>query len=636
MKRKRDLLSIHLENLLISIEGFMNKVIEKPEKWLDEKEKTIFGEEAIKITKLLFDFSSKLGPRKMSPLKELFIEQFDSEQIWQQMQLQFKPLLSRLQRKGDELYRHGMKRNENSQECECDHWFISNEMSSNQETERTEESINEQMSSPKESISESISTENSVMEEKPTKSSKKLKSDKGNDIFFNPKQMYEFLEEGEREFFQEKEETDEDFESEVEQNSDEDDIDGDDDSIETESKSNRIMYKNFFDDPPTKDDLEGYESEILEENEEKNGKKTHHHSRRKSSLFDKQQEEKKVAVVGNDKEETSVPSTIFDKRTAKLAEEIERLETELVKEKSWEVSGEISGRKRPENSLLEVTLDFDQIRKAPPVITEEFTSSLEELIKKRIQESIFDDVIRKKAPEKTKFKRPMELDTEKSKIGLADIYAQEYEQKVLGNGKEDSLKVEHEEIEELFKTLCIKLDTLSNFHYTPKLPKEEIQVRPNVASIASEEVIPIAVSDASLVAPEELYESKGNKELKNTTELSQEDRKRLRAHRKREKKLRKLQEEAERKLSQKLNPNQAKLDANRKDSKAKALKKIQQGKNVTIAKNSQEEKRHKSSGLFQKLQEESVKEIMDRKSNKKDTNGVLEGSLPIKSVSLKL
>ncbi len=46
--------------------------------------------------------------------------------------------------------------------------------------------------------------------------------------------------------------------------------------------------------------------------------------------------------------------------------------------------GEATSRARPENSLLEEDLDFEQMGKVVPVVTEDRVKSLEELIKKRI------------------------------------------------------------------------------------------------------------------------------------------------------------------------------------------------------------------------------------------------------------
>ena len=52
------------------------------------------------------------------------------------------------------------------------------------------------------------------------------------------------------------------------------------------------------------------------------------------------------------------------------------------------------GTARPKNSALEVDVDFEHVALPPPVITEEITLSLEELIKRRIVEERFDDVQR--------------------------------------------------------------------------------------------------------------------------------------------------------------------------------------------------------------------------------------------------
>lgn len=47
---------------------------------------------------------------------------------------------------------------------------------------------------------------------------------------------------------------------------------------------------------------------------------------------------------------------------------------------------QVTAAKRPKNSALEVDLDFEHNVRPPPVITEEVTASLEDMIKKRILE----------------------------------------------------------------------------------------------------------------------------------------------------------------------------------------------------------------------------------------------------------
>jgi U3 small nucleolar RNA-associated protein MPP10 len=65
--------------------------------------------------------------------------------------------------------------------------------------------------------------------------------------------------------------------------------------------------------------------------------------------------------------------------------------------------------------------------KPAPVATEEFTSSLEELIIQRIKDEKFDDVIPREKPDEIDLsvRDAPELSQEKSKMGLGDV--SEYE-----------------------------------------------------------------------------------------------------------------------------------------------------------------------------------------------------------------
>ena len=75
--------------------------------------------------------------------------------------------------------------------------------------------------------------------------------------------------------------------------------------------------------------------------------------------------------------------------------EIEALEQELLQTKSWDMLGETSSRKRPENSLLEKDLDYQRTIKVAPTITEDVTKTIEDMIKQRIRDELWDDVERK-------------------------------------------------------------------------------------------------------------------------------------------------------------------------------------------------------------------------------------------------
>lgn len=222
----------------------------------------------------------------------------------------------------------------------------------------------------------------------------------------------------------------------------------------------------------------------------------------------------------------------YEKEREKIQAKIKQMEAENLAPKDWTMQGEVSASKRPIDSALEVDLDFEHNIRPPPVITEEVTASLEEIIKKRILEGHFDDVQRapklpSAAPRETK-----ELDDNKSKKGLAEIYEEEFAQQTgfvsAPLSFNDELK---KEANDLFKRLCLKLDALSHFHFAPKPVVEDMSIQTNVPALAMEEIAPIAKSDAAMLAPEEVFS--GKKDIKEDNELTKEDRKKRRAKKKR-------------------------------------------------------------------------------------------------------
>ena len=69
-----------------------------------------------------------------------------------------------------------------------------------------------------------------------------------------------------------------------------------------------------------------------------------------------------------------------------MNEVIGKLEDAAVADKSWMLSGEVGRKARPVNSLLEEDVLFEYATKIAPVITEEYTLSIEDIIKRRIKE----------------------------------------------------------------------------------------------------------------------------------------------------------------------------------------------------------------------------------------------------------
>lgn len=76
------------------------------------------------------------------------------------------------------------------------------------------------------------------------------------------------------------------------------------------------------------------------------------------------------------------------------------------------------------------------------------------------------------------------MDFTKSKKGLGDLYADEMANKLLSVNPEAFLEAElkgpdaplKREIEDISKDLFQNLETLCNFHYTPKAPKTEASI----------------------------------------------------------------------------------------------------------------------------------------------------------------
>jgi len=105
------------------------------------------------------------------------------------------------------------------------------------------------------------------------------------------------------------------------------------------------------------------------------------------------------------------------------------------------------------------------------MVTDEVTKTLEEVIKKRILDELYDDVERKYEQDfNFKPKPDLDLDQEKSKKGLGEIYEDEFLKQKEGGGEAVNEKLEktHKLISNMFRHLCYKLDALSNSHFAPK------------------------------------------------------------------------------------------------------------------------------------------------------------------------
>lgn len=267
-----------------------------------------------------------------------------------------------------------------------------------------------------------------------------------------------------------------------------------------------------------------------------------------------------------------------------ITEQIKQLEQENVAEKSWAVKGEAKARDRPENSLLETELDFERSSKPVPVVTQEFNDSIEEIIKRRIMTNDFDDLPRRLPDTLPEFKqsRNVEVQETKSQKSLAELYEEDYDKQNDPEYKSvESKKLEsaHKEITDLYNSVAFKLDALCSWNYTPKAPKPTISIVSDTPTISMEDAQPTTASGGSMLAPQEVYqpEASGKREVIGKdglpvakSEMSREERKRLR-RREKNKRAKTLKEKEETEKSK----------AQRSGSKADVSQTLKKG-NVTV------------------------------------------------------
>ncbi|XP_019801484.1 U3 small nucleolar ribonucleoprotein protein MPP10 isoform X1 [Tursiops truncatus] len=648
----------------------IGKATDRPECFL-----TIQDELASKftsLTKVLYDFNKILenDRKRGSPLQRLMINNFDDEQIWQQLELQNEPILQYFQNAVSEAIKDEdislLSKNE-VQECEEDasEMEAGGEEDLEQDLEEEEEKVSDLSGDDPEEDERAINTskldlrkspdfsdENSdldfdiskleqqskVQNKVPRKPTEKSIVD---DKFFKLSEMESFLENIEKEEEQKGDEEEEDIDFFEDVDSDEDGGLFGSQDLKSGKSSRNLKYKDFFDPVESDEDIASVhddgdelasseEEEIAEEGEEsfsemdedndleESGDSKQHKETLKRVTFalpdDEETEDTNVLNVQKDSDEVK---SSFEIRQEKMNEKIASLEKQLLEKKPWQLQGEVTAQKRPENSLLEETLHFDHAIRMAPVITEETTVQLEDIIKQRIKDQAWDDVVRKEKPKEDayEYKKRLTLDHEKSKLSLAEIYEQEYIKLNQQKSAEEE-NPEHVEIQKMMDSLFLKLDALSNFHFIPKPPVPEIKVVSNLPAVTMEEVAPVSVSDAALLAPEEVKEKNKAGDTKTAAEKTATDKKRERRKKKYQKHLKIKEKEKRRRLLEKSNPDRA-----GKYSKAVASEKLKQltktGR-ASLLKDEGKDKALKSSqAFFSKLQDQVKMQINDAKRTEK-------------------
>lgn len=212
-------------------------------------------------------------------------------------------------------------------------------------------------------------------------------------------------------------------------------------------------------------------------------------------------------------------------------EEMERLEQKLVSEKPWQLKGEVQSRSRPRNSLLDEDLDFDLARNpVPQTQTKVVTDEIEDIIKQRILDMVYDDVKPKRALDKSGIKTAAEdfMDYEKSRKSLAELYEEDFKKQVLHIPINTELERAKKEITVVFRKLCYNLDLMSSLSPVPRPVIKNIEVKSSdKPALVMEEILPFSTSNEQLHNPTEVFNPK-NSLLKAKEEFSKSDKNNLR------------------------------------------------------------------------------------------------------------
>ena len=326
-----------------------------------------------------------------------------------------------------------------------------------------------------------------------------------------------------------------------------------------------------------------------------------------NKFFDKPENKYKK----NAQREDDISNTDIDEN--EIFSQIKKIEEKMISnKKDWSTKGEILAKERPKDSLLTKSMDFEVGLRAPPIPDKEFTDKLEKMIKQRIIDDIFDDPIKKDFVNLNEEKKAEnDLDFEKSKKGLGEIY----EEKYLGN---ESTESKVDEIKKDCDDLCNQLfdifKQMTNGTATPyglKGKKEELINITNIPAIQIEEKGNfISDNTEKIKSGKEMLNIKKLR-TKNKEEMTSDELRNAHNKKKRNIKNRIHQKENRKKLEQLTTMLGSKFEAKikLKQEKYKKLEKMDKTKG----------KEYKSGQFFEKINDMVVKDEEKKKKNNKIT-----------------
>ena len=293
--------------------------------------------------------------------------------------------------------------------------------------------------------------------------------------------------------------------------------------------------------------------------------------------------------------------------------QIKEIEEKMISKKEWSTKGEVLGKERPKDSLLTKAMDFEVGLKAPPIPDREYTDKLENMIKQRILDDLFDDPIKKNIINLNEEKKADndELNFEKSKKGLGEIY----EEKYLGNEKTEN-KVD--EIKKECDDLCNKLfdifKSMTNGSATPYGLKGKKEQDINITNIPA-----IQIEDIGNFISDNKEKIKSGKELYNPNKIRRKNKEEMTSD-----ELRNIHNKKKRNIKSRIHKkeNKKKMEelTQMLGSKFEAKIRMKQEKNKRIEKiDKTQEKEYKSGKFFGKINEMAEKEEEKKKKNNKIT-----------------
>ena len=313
----------------------------------------------------------------------------------------------------------------------------------------------------------------------------------------------------------------------------------------------------------------------------------------------------------NNTKEDNESDSDFDEN--EIFNQIKKIEEKMISnKKDWSTKGEVLGKERPKDSLLTKAMDFEVGLKAPPIPDREFTDKLENMIKQRIIDDLFDDPMKKDIINLNEQKKAEnELDFEKSKKGLGEIY----EEKYLGNENTES-KVDEikKECDDLCNQLFDIFKQMTNGTATPyglKGKKEEIG---NITNIPA-----IQIEDIGNFVSDNTDKIKSGKEMINIKKIRNKNKEEMTSE-----ELRNIHNRKKRNIKSRIHKkeNKKKMEELTKTlgSKFEAKIKMKQEKNKKMEKMDKTQgKEYKSGKFFDKINEMATKEDEKKKKNNKIT-----------------